>query len=72
MKRNLGAMAPPILQHHLGHRLSEYGFGVSIRNDSKYDFTTCGNLMRLNLSRVPKASFFAVGKKKGVFFNTFY
>jgi alpha-mannosidase len=35
--------------------LSEAGFGVSILNDSKYGFATCGNLMRLSLLRSPKA-----------------
>jgi alpha-mannosidase len=35
--------------------LSENGFGVSILNDSKYGFATCGNLMRLSLLRAPKA-----------------
>ncbi|KAJ9360543.1 alpha-mannosidase [Paecilomyces variotii] len=35
--------------------LSEYGYGVSVLNDSKYGFATCGNLMRLSLLRAPKA-----------------
>jgi alpha-mannosidase len=35
--------------------LSEHGYGVSIMNDSKYGFATCGNLMRLSLLRAPKA-----------------
>ncbi|KAI0176289.1 glycoside hydrolase family 38 protein [Hypoxylon sp. FL1284] len=35
--------------------LSEHGYGVSILNDSKYGFATCGNLMRLSLLRSPKA-----------------
>ena len=35
--------------------LSEAGYGVSILNDSKYGFATCGNLMRLSLLRAPKA-----------------
>jgi alpha-mannosidase len=35
--------------------LSENGYGVSIFNDSKYGFATCGNLMRLSLLRAPKA-----------------
>ncbi|KAI1872893.1 uncharacterized protein JN550_003767 [Neoarthrinium moseri] len=35
--------------------LSEHGFGVSILNDSKYGFATCGSLMRLSLLRAPKA-----------------
>lgn len=35
--------------------LSESNFGVSILNDSKYGFATCGNLMRLSLLRSPKA-----------------
>ena len=35
--------------------LSEYGYGVSILNDSKYGFATSGNLMRLSLLRAPKA-----------------
>jgi alpha-mannosidase len=35
--------------------ISEYNFGVSVFNDSKYGFATCGNLMRLSLLRAPKA-----------------
>ncbi|OCT50955.1 Alpha-mannosidase [Cladophialophora carrionii] len=35
--------------------LSEAEYGVSILNDSKYGFATCGNLMRLSLLRAPKA-----------------
>ena len=35
--------------------LSEAGYGVSILNDSKYGFATCGNLMRLSLLRASKA-----------------
>jgi alpha-mannosidase len=35
--------------------LSEHCYGVSILNDSKYGFATCGNLMRLSLLRSPKA-----------------
>lgn len=35
--------------------LSEHGYGVSILNDSKYGFATCGNIMRLSLLRAPKA-----------------
>ncbi|OGE50959.1 hypothetical protein PENARI_c015G12492 [Penicillium arizonense] len=35
--------------------LSENGYGVSILNDSKYGFATCGHLMRLSLLRSPKA-----------------
>lgn len=35
--------------------LSEHGYGVSILNDSKYGFATCGNMMRLSLLRAPKA-----------------
>ncbi|EPQ65113.1 Bgt-1283 [Blumeria graminis f. sp. tritici] len=35
--------------------LSEHGYGVSILNDSKYGFATCGNQMRLSLLRAPKA-----------------
>lgn len=35
--------------------LSESTFGVSILNDSKYGFATCGDLMRLSLLRAPKA-----------------
>ena len=35
--------------------LSEYGYGVSILNDSKYGFATAGNMMRLSLLRAPKA-----------------
>lgn len=35
--------------------LSEARYGVSILNESKYGFATCGNLMRLSLLRAPKA-----------------
>lgn len=35
--------------------LSESGYGVSILNDCKYGFATCGNVMRLSLLRAPKA-----------------
>lgn len=35
--------------------LSEANYGVSVINDSKYGFATCGNLMRLSLLRSPKA-----------------
>jgi len=35
--------------------LSEYKYGVSILNDSKYGFATVGNTMRLSLLRSPKA-----------------
>jgi alpha-mannosidase len=35
--------------------LSEYGYGVSILNDSKYGFATVGDVMRLSLLRSPKA-----------------
>lgn len=35
--------------------LSEAHYGVSVLNDSKYGFATCGNLMRLSLLRAPKA-----------------
>lgn len=35
--------------------LSEASYGVSVLNDSKYGFATCGNLMRLSLLRAPKA-----------------
>ncbi|OHE90901.1 glycosyl hydrolase family 38 domain-containing protein [Colletotrichum orchidophilum] len=35
--------------------LSEYGYGVSILNDSKYGFATVGNTMRLSLLRSSKA-----------------
>ncbi|KAI8247291.1 Alpha-mannosidase [Colletotrichum sp. SAR 10_77] len=35
--------------------LSEYGYGVSILNDSKYGFATVGNTMRLSLLRSAKA-----------------
>nr|OQO24641.1 hypothetical protein B0A51_08727 [Rachicladosporium sp. CCFEE 5018] len=35
--------------------LSEHGYGLSILNDSKYGFATCGSLMRLSLLRAPKA-----------------
>ena len=35
--------------------LSEFGYGVSILNDSKYGFATLGNVMRLSLLRSAKA-----------------
>ncbi|KEY66376.1 hypothetical protein S7711_05809 [Stachybotrys chartarum IBT 7711] len=35
--------------------LSEYNYGVSILNDSKYGFSTVGDVMRLSLLRSPKA-----------------
>ncbi|XP_074643597.1 alpha-mannosidase 2C1-like isoform X2 [Tubulanus polymorphus] len=35
--------------------LSEYNWGVSILNDSKYGFSTLKNVMRLSLLRSPKA-----------------
>ncbi|KAH8898129.1 alpha-mannosidase [Thozetella sp. PMI_491] len=35
--------------------LSEYNYGVSILNDSKYGFATAGSVMRLSLLRSPKA-----------------
>ncbi|QIW96433.1 hypothetical protein AMS68_001951 [Peltaster fructicola] len=35
--------------------LSDSNYGVSILNDSKYGFATCGGLMRLSLLRAPKA-----------------
>ncbi|KAF1819364.1 glycoside hydrolase family 38 protein [Dissoconium aciculare CBS 342.82] len=35
--------------------LSENGYGVSVLNESKYGFATCGSLMRLSLLRAPKA-----------------
>jgi alpha-mannosidase len=35
--------------------LSEYKYGVSILNDSKYGFATVGDVMRLSLLRSPKA-----------------
>ncbi|KAF9872038.1 alpha-mannosidase [Colletotrichum karsti] len=35
--------------------LSEYGYGVSILNDSKYGFATVGNTMRLSLLRSAEA-----------------
>lgn len=35
--------------------LSEYNYGVSILNDSKFGFATAGNTMRLSLLRSPKA-----------------
>ena len=35
--------------------LSENGYGVSVLNDSKYGFATCGQMMRLSLLRSPKA-----------------
>ncbi|RKP25625.1 galactose mutarotase-like domain-containing protein [Syncephalis pseudoplumigaleata] len=34
--------------------LSEHGYGVTIFNDSKYGFSTFGNVMRLTLLKAPK------------------
>lgn len=39
-----------------GHKfadLSEYGYGVAILNESKYGYSTDGNIMRLSLLRAP-------------------
>ena len=49
--------------------LSEAGYGVSILNDSKYGFATCGNLMRLSLLRAPKAP--DAHADMGTFFSSF-
>jgi alpha-mannosidase len=41
-----------------GHRwsdLSEHGFGVALLSESKYGFSTFGNVMRLSLLRSPKS-----------------
>lgn len=40
--------------HHKFADYSDYSYGVSIINDSKYGFSTHGNLMRLSLLRSPK------------------
>ena len=50
--------------------LSEAGYGVSVLNDSKYGFATCGNLMRLSLLRAPKApdAHADMGKHMSIFF----
>ena len=53
--RNSWDMAKFEVCCHKWADLSEHGFGVSILNDSKYGFATCGNLMRLSLLRAPKA-----------------
>ena len=39
--------------HHFAD-LSEFGYGISILNDSKYGFETQGNIQRLSLLRSPK------------------
>jgi len=39
--------------HYFGD-LSEHGFGVSLLNDSKYGYSTMGNVMALSLLRAPK------------------
>jgi alpha-mannosidase len=39
--------------HHWAD-LSESGFGVALLNDSKYGYSTHGNVMRLSLLRAPK------------------
>ena len=51
--------------------LSENGYGVSILNDSKYGFATCGSLMRLSLLRSPKApdAHADMGKSTSITFN---
>jgi alpha-mannosidase len=39
-----------------GHKwadLSEHGFGVALLSESKYGWSTCGNVMRLSLLRAP-------------------
>lgn len=41
--------------HHKFADYSEFNKGVSIMNDSKFGFSTHGNLMRLSLLRSPKA-----------------
>lgn len=41
-----------------GHKwsdLSEHGFGVALLSESKYGFSTFGNMMRMSLLRSPKA-----------------
>lgn len=41
-----------------GHKwsdLSEYGFGVTLLSESKYGFSTYGNVMRMSLLRSPKS-----------------
>eukprot|EP00842_Homolaphlyctis_polyrhiza_P001002 jgi/Hompol1/1902/HPOL_004993-RA len=41
-----------------GHKFvdfSEYGFGVSLLNDSKYGFSVHGNVMSMSILRAPKA-----------------
>lgn len=40
--------------HHKFADYSEYDYGVTVFNDSKYGFSTHGNLMRLSLLRAPK------------------
>ncbi|ODV74122.1 alpha-mannosidase [Cyberlindnera jadinii NRRL Y-1542] len=40
--------------HHKFADLSEHNYGVSVLNDSKYGFSSHGNLMRLSLLRSPK------------------
>ena len=54
--------------------LSEAGYGVSILNDSKYGFATCGNLMRLSLLRAPKApdAHADMGKQTSFFFSSVF
>lgn len=51
--------------------LSENGYGVSILNDSKYGFATCGNMMRLSLLRASKApdAHADMGKFQHTFFD---
>ncbi|CCH42096.1 putative mannosidase [Wickerhamomyces ciferrii] len=40
--------------HHKFADYSDYSYGVSILNDSKFGFATHGNLLRLSLLRAPK------------------
>jgi alpha-mannosidase len=35
------------------HKVSEYGYGVAILNESKYGYATAGNVMTLSLLRAP-------------------
>jgi len=43
-----------VCAHHWAD-LSEYGFGVTLLNDSKYGYSVAENVMRLSLVRAPKS-----------------
>lgn len=50
---NLAAMAQYEVPGHKWADLSEHGFGVALLSESKYGWSTHGNVMRLSLLRAP-------------------